>query len=304
MPEAQAPIQDASMEPSELRTRMLAGVGARTYDLDVTGASTRVIEAGDGPPLVLQHGAIECGGIMWTPVIAELARRHRVVVPDAPGLGESEPVDRLDIDAFERWFDAFLDRAHLERPALAAHSLFGSMAARYAARGSDRLGRLVIYGAPGVGPYHLPWRLRYVAIRFGVRPTPRNAERFDRFALLDLEATRRRDPEWYRAFATYNLAQARRRQVKKTMNRLIADQIKPIGAAALSGISVPVALLWGRHDRMVPLAVGEAAARDHGWPLHVIDDAAHAPHIEAPESFVSTLTRLLDDHPSARTASS
>ncbi len=291
------------MERSELRTRMLAGVDARTYDLDVAGVRTRVIEAGDGSPLVLQHGAIECGGIMWTPVITALARRHRVVVPDAPGLGESEPVDRLNIEAFERWFDAFLNRAHLERPALVAHSLFGSMAARYVARGSDRLGQLVIYGAPGVGPYRLPWRLRYVAIRFAVRPTPRNAERFDRFALLDLDATRQRDPQWYQAFDTYNLAQARRRHVKKTMNRLIADQTKPIGAAALSGISIPVALLWGRHDRMVPLDIGEAAARDHGWPLHVIDDAAHAPHIEAPESFVATLTPLLDDHPAGTVSS-
>jgi 2-hydroxymuconate-semialdehyde hydrolase len=276
---------------------MLAGLDARIYDVDVAGVTTRIIEAGEGSPVVLQHGGIECGGIMWTPVIAELARHHRVVVPDAPGLGESDPVERLDIEAFARWFDAFLHVTKLERPALVAHSLFGSMAARYAIRRSNRLGQLVIYGAPGVGPYRMPWLLRYLAIRFAVRPTPRNAERFDRFALLDLDATRRRDPDWYRAFDAYNLAQARRRHVKETMNRLIADQTKPIVAAELSTIDIPTSLLWGRHDRMVPLAVGEAAARDHGWPLHVIDDAAHAPHIEVPERFVTTLATLLDDHP-------
>jgi 2-hydroxymuconate-semialdehyde hydrolase len=285
------------MERSDLRDQMLAGIGARAYDLDVGGAKTRVIEAGDGPPLVLQHGGIECGGIMWTPVIADLARRHRVVVPDAPGLGESAPVDRLDIEAFARWFDTFLRLAELERPALVAHSLLGSMAARYASRRSEGLGRLVIYSAPGVGPYRMPWQLRYAAIRFAIRPTPRNAERFDRFALLDLDATRRRDPDWFRAFDAYNRAQASRRHVKRTMNRLVADQTRPIAAADLARIDIPVLLLWGRHDRMVPLSIGQAAAKNHGWPLHVIDDAAHAPHIETPEKFVAAVTMLLDDQP-------
>jgi len=276
---------------------MLAGVGARTYTLDVGGVETHVIEAGDGPPLVLQHGGIECGGIMWTPVIADLARRHRVVVPDAPGLGESAPVDRLDLEAFTRWFDMFLHVADLERSALVAHSLFGSMAARYASRRSERLGRLVIYAAPGVGPYRMPWQLRYAAIRFAIQPTARNAERFDRFALLDVDATRRRDPEWYRAFDAYTRAQAGHRHVKRTMSRLVADQTKPITATDLARIDVPVSLLWGRHDRMVPLSTGQAAAMNHRWPLHVIDDAAHAPHIENPAAFVAALTMLLDDRP-------
>ncbi|HEV2068650.1 MAG TPA: hypothetical protein VGR26_02515 [Acidimicrobiales bacterium] len=54
------------------------------------------------------------GGPPWTPVIADFARCHRVVVPDAPGLGESAVVDRLDIEAFTRWFDTFLHLADLE----------------------------------------------------------------------------------------------------------------------------------------------------------------------------------------------
>lgn len=272
---------------------MLNGVGATSRDLEITGVRTRVLEMGEGPPLVLQHGGIECGGIMWTPVLARLAAQHRVVVPDAPGLGESDPVDRLDNDAYSRWLDHLLDAMDLDRPALVAHSLFGTMAAHYATQRSDRLGRLVLYGAPGVGPYRMPWRLRCAAIRFAIRPTPRNAERFDRFALLDLDATRDLDPSWYDAFGQYNQEQATRRHVKRTMNRLVADQTKPIDTEDLACITVPTALLWGRHDRMVPLTIGQSASEQHGWPLHVIDDAAHAPHIEAPTAFVDTLQKVL-----------
>ena len=142
-------------------------------------------------------------GAYWAPVIARLAEHHRLVVPDVPGLGESAPVDRLDDDTFGAWLTGVLEQTHAEQPTLVAHSLLGSAAARFAVRRSDLLRGLVVYGAPGVGPYRMPMRLRYVAIRFGIRPTARNAERFDRFALLDLDANRRRDPEWFAAFDAY-----------------------------------------------------------------------------------------------------
>jgi 2-hydroxymuconate-semialdehyde hydrolase len=272
---------------------MLASVPCTSRTLDIDGLSTRVLEAGTGEPLVLLHGGIECGGIMWTPVMAKLASAYRVVVPDAPGLGESAPAPRLDPDAFTSWFEGLLGAMELERPAVVAHSLLGSLAARFAARGGDRLGRLVLYGAPGVGPYRIPTRLKYVAIRFAIRPTERNAERFDRFALLDLDATRQRDAGWFAAFDAYNRAQTRRPHVKRTMNQLIATQTKPIDDAELDGIAVPTALLWGRDDRMVPLAIGESATRRHRWPLHIVDGAAHAPHIEQPDRFLDALAAAL-----------
>jgi pimeloyl-ACP methyl ester carboxylesterase len=46
-------------------------------------------------------------------------------------------------------------------------------------------------------------------------------------------------------------------------------------------------------DRMVPISIGENAAQRHRWPLHVIEGAAHAPHIEQPERFVETLAGAL-----------
>ena len=88
--------------------RMLAGLPVTERRLELAGTATAVVEAGDGPPLVLLHGGIECGGPIWAPVVARLAERHRVVVPDLPGLGESEPVDRLDPATFAAWFSALL----------------------------------------------------------------------------------------------------------------------------------------------------------------------------------------------------
>lgn len=73
------------------------------------------------------------------------------------------------------------------------------------------------------------------------------------------------------------------------MRQLIATQTRPIPAPDLRRITVPTALLWGRADRMVPIAVAEQASADAGWPLHVVEGAAHVPHMEQPDDFVRTL---------------
>jgi 2-hydroxymuconate-semialdehyde hydrolase len=282
-----------AMITSSPRERILAGIPATTGMLDIGGVVTAVIEAGDGPPLLLLHGAIESGGAIWTPVVTQLAQRNRVVIPDLPGAGESAPVPHLDVDTFAGWLHGLIEKMGLARPVLVAHSLAGSLAARLATRGTDVLSQLVLYAAPGVGPYRIPLRLAYIATRFAVRPTPRNAERYDRFAFLDLDATRQRDPGWYEAFDSYTRSRSAVPHVKKAMKHLVATQRKPIPDAELDRIRIPTALVWGRQDRMVPLAIGETANERHGWPLQVIDGAGHAPHIEQPDVFVETLTRTI-----------
>jgi pimeloyl-ACP methyl ester carboxylesterase len=274
------------------RARMLVGLPIDERRVHAGGVDTLVLEGGAGPSLVLLHGGIECGGAMWAPVMERLAANHRVIVPDVPGLGGSAPLARLDADSFASWFTAILEQTQAHRPTLVAHSLLGSIAARYAARHGDALDRLVIYAAPGIGPYRMPLRLRYVAVRFALRPTARNAERFDRFAVLDLDATRARDRHWFAAFEDYTRERAVVPHVKRTMRHLIRSGTTQIPADVLAAITTPTSLLWGRHDRMCPLPVAEHAAAAFGWPLHTIERAAHAPHIEQPDAFVRTLSAI------------
>jgi 2-hydroxymuconate-semialdehyde hydrolase len=270
---------------------MLAGLPISQQRLVVAGIDTSVLQAGEGPPLVLLHGGIECGGAYWAPVITRLAETHHVVVPDAPGLGESAPVDRLDARTFAGWFEDLLAQTHAERPMLVAHSLLGSVAVRYATA-HDRLSHLVIYAAPGIAAYRMPAGLRYAAIRFSINPTARNAERFERFALYDRAATRDRDAPWFDAFDAYLRSRATVPHVKRTMRRLLGAGTKRIPDDELRRIKRPTTLLWGRHDRMVPLRLAENASEVLRWPLHVVEAAAHVPHIEAPTAFLAALSAI------------
>ena len=86
-----------------------------------------------------------------------LAERHRVVVPDLPGLGESEPVDRLDADTFADWFAALL-RLTCEGKPTRDRALPGWRLRRplRGGRHGGLLRALVIYAAPGIGAYRMP----------------------------------------------------------------------------------------------------------------------------------------------------
>jgi pimeloyl-ACP methyl ester carboxylesterase len=114
-------------------------------------------------------------------------------------------------------------------------------------------------------------------------------ERFDRWAFFDLDRLRQRDPGWFAAFDAYNRSRAAVPHVKRTMRYLIATCTRRVPDDELAHIEVPTALLWGRQDRFVPLAVGEGAAARLGWPLEVLDAAGHVPHIERPDAFLHAL---------------
>jgi pimeloyl-ACP methyl ester carboxylesterase len=283
-----------SIDAGRARRTLLAGLAVTERRLDLDGVSTTVLEGGDGPPLILLHGAIECGGAVWAPVVARLAATRRLVIPDLPGLGESEPMRRLDALSFARWLRALLRQAGDERPDLVAHSLGGSLAARFAAEHGDSLRRVVVYAAPAIGAYRLPLGLRVVAIRFGLRPSERNAERFDRWAFFDFDRCRERDPAWLEAFSAYTRSRALVPHVKRTMRQLVKAGTERVADAELRRIEIPAALLWGSHDRFVAPRLAEATTARLGWPLHVVDDAGHVPHIERPEAFVRALAAAVD----------
>ena len=84
----------------DARQTLLAGLPVIERRIAVAGVSTLVLDAGHGPTLILLHGGVEAGGAYWAPLIPALAQRYHLVVPDAPGLGESAPLLMIGMVAF------------------------------------------------------------------------------------------------------------------------------------------------------------------------------------------------------------
>lgn len=281
---------------SSARDRLLKGVPAEERRVDVNGTMTYVLAAGQGPPMVLLHGGIQSGGVYWGGVISRLADTHRLLVPDVPGLGESEPLSRLDAATFAGWFEELLRRTGHAQSTVLAHSTVGSLVARFAAQPGHQLRRLVLSATPGIGRYRMPPGLLVAAIRSGMRPSERNFERFLPWPFLDPGRTRQSDPEWFAAFSAYMISRSGVPSVRRTMQQVVKAGTKQIPAAELRRITAPTALIWGRHDRMAPLHLAETANSAFGWPLHVIDQAGHVPFIEQPAAFLDALAEATREH--------
>ena len=276
------------------RERLLNGAAVEDRRLEVHGVETHLVIGGHGPPLVCLHGGSQAGGVLWGRVLPRLVKTHRVVVPDLPGLGESAPLLRLDADAFGQWLAALLAVTVDERPTLVAHSLPGNLAARFAAAHPAALRRLVLVAAPTLEDFRPPPGLLVAAMRLNLRPSQRNLERFARYPYRDRQRTGAELGAWHAALDAYLLSRAGVPHVKRAMRQIVGAGRKRIPANDLHAITMPVELLWGRGDQMVPVSIGQAASRALGWRLHVIDGAGHLPHVEQPEAFVDALEDTLD----------
>jgi pimeloyl-ACP methyl ester carboxylesterase len=119
--------------------------------LDVAGARMHAQVLGAGPPVVLLHG-YGVSGTYMLPLARELADSYRVLVPELPGQGKSEPRPGLrSVRELAGAFAAWLDAAELEQPAVVANSLGCQVVTELAVRDPERVGPLVLVG-PTVDP--------------------------------------------------------------------------------------------------------------------------------------------------------
>jgi pimeloyl-ACP methyl ester carboxylesterase len=119
--------------------------------LDVAGARMHAQVLGAGPPVVLLHG-YGVSGTYMLPLARELADSYRVLVPELPGQGKSEPRPGLrSVHELAGAFGAWLEAAELEQPGVVANSLGCQVVTELAVREPERVGPLVLVG-PTVDP--------------------------------------------------------------------------------------------------------------------------------------------------------
>lgn len=287
----------AATAGEDARRRLLAGIPVAERRMELAGIPTALLEGGEGPPLVLLHGPGEHAA-KWFRVLPELLRRHRVVVPDLPGHGASGmPQGALEVEGVLAWLGDLIDRTGASVPVLVGQIVGGAIAARFAARHGERLGRLVLVDSLGLQPFAPAPEFGAALHAFLERPAEDTHDGLWQRCAFDLEALRARMGERWGPFAAYNLGRFREPGVRTAMLALMERFGFPaIPPEELERISVPTALIWGRHDLATPLRAAELASARYGWPLHVIENCADDPAVEQPEAFLQTLHAALGVH--------
>jgi pimeloyl-ACP methyl ester carboxylesterase len=272
--------------PSLTRTEMVLGRRVNVVD---TG--------GSGPPLLFLHGL---GGLWqnWLLNIPAFMGRFRVIAPDLPGFGGSEmPSGRISIQGFARVIDALCDKLEVEAPIVVGNSMGGFTGAELALAFPTRVTRLVLISAAGISAQNM-WREPIMAVgrlmavsaaRTGVKQLPVvNRPRLRRAAL-----------------------QLVIRYPEKLSVRLASELVVGAGTPGFVGgldavlgysfrdrlpeIEVPVLIVWGRNDILIPVEDAYEFQRLIGANarLEIFDDTGHLAMLERPSRFNALLSEFI-----------
>jgi pimeloyl-ACP methyl ester carboxylesterase len=260
------------------------------------GGALRVLEGGEGPPLVLLHGR-GSSATTWFPLLPHLARTRRVLAVDLPGFGASrgysftgggvEAARAFFVDPLEAWLAA----EGVTAPAIVGHSLGGMVAIELSLRGRVAASALGLIAAMGVGPqmaraarilFHVgPERLaRVLGQRAFVRLFPA-AGGPDRARLAALSG------ELY-------AVEGGRPDAAAAFNALVPlTGPVPHRRGRLCEITVPALVLWGDGDEVFPAPLALAAAAELPRSMLRVEPGGHAPHHEDPARALAILGELL-----------
>ena len=259
-----------------------------------------VQEMGDGPVLLLLHGA---GGAThsWRDLMPELARDYRVVALDLPGQGFSRAGNRLrlGLEGMAEDIAALLAQEGIVPAAVVGHSAGGALALRLA----DLLEtppRAVVGLNAALGKFRgmAGWLFPLMARALAVNPL--TAVLFSRTASSEasVRALIRSTGSTLddRGLGLYRRLLADRAHVDGTLAMMAQWELGPL-LAGLERVAVPVLLLTGGRDSAVPpdtsarAAARMAAAEWRDDPGH-----GHLMHEEAPAETAAALRAFLRDH--------
>ncbi len=244
---------------------------------------------GEGPPLVLLHGA-SGSWTHWIRNVLPLAAHHRVLAADMPGYGDSDaPPEPHTADALADLVAAGVERL-LPAPApldLAGFSMGAIIGGMVAARLGARVRRLVLLGPGGLGLEPAPARsLR----RLGPGMGPDAVRHVHRQNLLALMLAR---PESADELAVTlqidNVARSRFRSGTIP----VSDSLR----RALAHVPARLAGIWGRHDAFTGHHLAESrqvlAGFDPDLRFRVIESAGHWVNYEAADEVNALLAEWL-----------
>lgn len=270
--------------------------------VEVDGLQIRYLSAGEGPPMVLLHGAGN-NALDWRWVIPELSRTHRVYAPDLPGSPDSaRPAADYSPAFFERFIAGFADALGVESAAFVGNSFGGLVALRLALSEPGRVNALVLVDAAGLGRAVNPmftsvnvpglaeaampfWRTRAGAYQ---RAWTRTALLFAHPARVPREwiaeqCRLSRSPGYLEAHVS-----VLRSQVSPWGQREILVNRLPL-------LKMPTLVVWGERDRVFPESQArDASTRLGEGSLSLIPGCGHLPHVECPDLFAAALGRFLD----------
>jgi pimeloyl-ACP methyl ester carboxylesterase len=261
--------------------------------------------AGSGPAILLIHG-IGDNSTTWATVQAKLAQRFTVIAVDLLGHGQSDkPRADYSVAAYANGIRDLLSVLDIERVTVIGHSLGGGVAMQFAYQFPQLVDRLVLVGAGGV--------TKDVNIVLRLASLPMGGEAL---ALLRLPLMLPALQIAGRAFGLVFSSTRLGRDLPDVL-RVLADLPEPTASSAFTRTlravvdwrgqmvtmldrcylteSIPVQIIWGRQDVVVPVSHARMAhAAIPGSRLEIFERSGHFPFHDDPDRFIEVVERFID----------
>ena len=270
--------------------------------VEIHGHRVGYRSGGSGPVIVLIHG-MAASSATWSTVMPALAERFTVIAPDLLGHGDSEkPRGDYSLGAFASGVrDLLLALGH-ERATVVGHSLGGGVAMQFAYQFPERCERLVLVSSGGLGD-EVSWLLRALALPGAELVLPLACNKWVHDAGVNVTGwlsniglhTSRHFREVWDGYGS--LADAETRTAFVHTLRSVVDVTGQRVSAAVRlylAAEVPTLIVWGDHDRIIPVDQGRATHEAiPGSRLEIFEGAGHFPHCEDPDRFCGVLGDLM-----------
>jgi pimeloyl-ACP methyl ester carboxylesterase len=246
---------------------------------------------GQGPPLVLVHGAT-VDSRMWQPQLAALADEFTVVAWDEPGAGRSTDVPAgFGLADYAHSLAALIEALELGPAHLAGLSWGGTVVLELYRHHAGLVATLILVDTYAGWKGSLPEEEVRARVEGARQMLAAPAEEFDP-TLPGLFAGE--PPAQYVALLEELAAAVRPASLRVALEIMAqADQ-----RDVLPRIAVPTLLIWGERDVRSPLRVAREFERAiPGAELVVIPDCGHVSNLERPEQFNAAVRAFCRAHP-------
>jgi pimeloyl-ACP methyl ester carboxylesterase len=281
-------------------------------ELAVHGNAVSYAEAGadsGGPVVVLVHG-IASRASQWEQVMARLGETCHVIAPDLLGHGSSaKPRGDYSLGAHACGIRDLLAALGHDRVSLVGHSLGGGIAMQFAYQFPERVERLALVCSGGLGR-EVSLFLRAATLPGAELVLPLLAGSYVRTAAGKagglLERARVQLPagllECLVGFGSLGDRGTREAFVHTARSVLDpAGQRVDARDRLYLAADLPLFVVWGRKDAIIPVAHGESlAASVPGTTLEVFEQSGHFPHLTEPTRLADVLGRWIRETPAVQ----
>jgi len=260
-----------------LGTCVAASAQPAPKQVELFGQKIQYVEAGSGPNVILLHGL---GGDWsnWQFNVAALSAKYHVWALDQIGFGASEkPFLNYRVGTLVDFLEAFCAKLSIDRATLVGNSLGGWTAMAFTLAHPERVTKLVLVDSAGYSFAKSPVPPPTRDVMIGLNPATVAGAKAVLAVIFGHES-----------FVTdANARMLFEKHLKNndgyTINAFIDSMLR--GEDFLDGklgaIKVPTLILWGRADKLTPLASGEQFAKDiPGAQMRVFDGCGHVPQME------------------------